>query len=522
MELILLLIFSFIIRILFILTKTSDTDFHIWNIKLRNTLKRLRDHHSHDSLVKGYRGYPPLPHEIIRLFPQKYQVAIGRFINSIYDLLSIVITYFAAQYLFVNYWGLPQATSPSTAFMVALIFSTTPKLFPVNSRLNSIGGRPIGLTLNILYFLLLFLVLQGYYLAVPFLILTGISIILSSQFGMQNLIGVSVLATLLMFRAEPLVMLILVFGVGFTIPHFGFKALLVRKIAHFRWYIKNMESGNTATGRNRFSDIIRLPYTMFTDFGQFLYQVTTKITPIIAITSMPLLFALVYFVLNNSIFLSDIFQDQILFYLAVLTVADCILFILTSLKPFLFLGEAERYLEFCIMPVVIMFIYYIYVYTFSPEKTILLVLLIQLCIIIFNFLYLKSEEFSLALRWYYDNDLKEVVDFLEKSGPQRIITIPVKTAYAISALTKPKHQYYYNLFYEEGRGLEYQNEDIIYFQLIRPEIDYFYKKYKISMLITHKKRVEFAKTKGIDYKLHDKKPLYENANYAVYRVDDLI
>lgn len=522
MELLLLLIFSFIIRILFILTKTSDTDFHIWNIKLRNTLKRIRAHHSNDSLINGYRGYPPLPHEVLRLFPEKYQVAVGRFINSIYDLISIVITFYAAQYLFINYWGFPQIASLSPAFMAALIFSTTPKLFPVNSRLNSIGGRPMGLTLNIIYFLLLFLVLQKYYLAIPFVILTGLAIILSSQFGMQNMVGVSVLITFLMLRAEPLVMLILIFGIGVIVPHFGIKALLVRKIAHFRWYIKNMESGNTATGRNRFSDIIRLPYTMFKDFGLFLYQITTKITLIIAITSMPLLFVLIYLVFVNDIFLSEILHDQVLFYLAMLTVADSILFILTSLKSFLFLGEAERYLEFCITPVAIMFIYYIYVYSLTPEKTIIIVLLIHLCIIIFNFLYLKSEEFSAELRWDYEKDLKGVVNFLESSAPQRIITIPLKTAYAISALSKPKHKYYYNLFYEQGRGLEYQNEDIVYFQLIRPDFDYFQKKYGITMLVTNKKRVEFAKTKDIDYKLHDKKPLYENANYAVYRVEDII
>jgi hypothetical protein len=92
LELFVLLVFSFIIRILFILTKSSDTDFHLWNIKLRSTLKQIRDHHSHDSLIDGYRGYPPLSHEVIRLFPTAYQIAVGIFINTVYDLISIVIT----------------------------------------------------------------------------------------------------------------------------------------------------------------------------------------------------------------------------------------------------------------------------------------------------------------------------------------------------------------------------------------------------------------------------------------------
>jgi hypothetical protein len=283
-----------------------------------------------------------------------------------------------------------------------------------------------------------------------------------------------------------------------------------------------MQSGNTATGRNSLSAIISLPYTLFTDFGQFLYQVTTKITPVIAITSVPMLFILLYLVFDNQIFLKDILDDQVMLYLGILTVSDCIIFMLTSLKPLLFLGEAERYLEFCIAPVVIVFTYYLYVYSMAAEQSILLILLVHMSIIIFNFLYLKIEDFTGELRWDYDKNLKGVIEFLNQSQPNRIITVPVKMAYVVSALSEPKHKFYYNLFYEKGKGLQYQSEDVVYFQLIRPDIAYFQKKYGITRLIVQKDRVKFAKTKGIDYNLNGRKPVYENDSYAVYQVEDLL
>jgi hypothetical protein len=142
-ELLAVLLVGLVSRSLFLLAEGTDQYSHIWLIKKRREFGNLWEDHVDNSVIEGYRGYPPLAHYLVSLFPEKLWIAAGRLLNITYDLVSIIIIYYLTDHLFRDVWDIRPTAALDGPTVVSLLYATSPILHPVTARLKAIGGRTL-------------------------------------------------------------------------------------------------------------------------------------------------------------------------------------------------------------------------------------------------------------------------------------------------------------------------------------------------------------------------------------------
>ncbi len=515
-----ILLLSGLTRCLFLLSDSSDLDAHLWLIRLRKRLGSIGRHDVDDALVPGIRGYPPLPHQIVACFPERTWPGVGRALNIAYDLLAVAAVYSLAWLVFERVWGLSATGLLSAAGLTTLVYATSPILHPVTARLKAIGGRTLGSLLTLLYFACFgaaFLV--GWPLLYAGCIAIGLLILLASQFAMQVLVSSSVVLSLLYFDATPVLVLVATFAIGIVVPQLGIRQLLQRKWAHYRWYVAYADKGTTATDRNRLKDLLLLPVYLVTKPRKFANVVFLKSTPTIAAYSMPPLVVLLYWTATDWATLQALYADEWFRYASALSIAGACAFTITSLKPFLFLGQAERYFEYAAAPLCLVFLRTALERGVGGEAMILLVVgQLGIVLTIFLSVVLQSGQLAEKIRVSRDTALDEAVAALEQHpGPINALTIPTKLSYNVSVnLDRSDANYYYYSFAEPGRGMRYMQEDHVEHHLIRPDFGHFRTRYGINTVVVDKRTLAFAAAKGLEYPVEMLDIVFENANYAVY------
>ena len=514
---------ALVTRLIFLLHAGSDLDAHLWLTKLRRDLGGLRGigkHHVKDSLVPGIRGYPPLPHAIIAQINPKYWVLVGRVTNLAFDLASILLVYIITHLLFERVWQISPGQFISAAGAVTLLYATSPKLHPVTARLQAMGGRTLGNLLILLYFACFG---AGYLFGIPYFyppcLLLGTLIVLSSQFGMQVLVMNSIVLSCFYRDFVPLLPLLGTFGLCMLVPQLGARQLLARKWAHYKWYFTAIKEGTTPIAeRNSLRDLIALPVYLLSRPREFHRIVFTKVTPIILVYSIPIIPLLLYWWLSSPDTFTEIFSDNVIWYVTGLTLSSLIAFIITSIKFTLFLGEAERYLEYSLAFIHLVFVRYC-ITTKHSYEIIYITTLIHIGFVLVNFLYLSSTKVKNNLWTTRETTLEAVIKFLNGRTGQNIITIPTKFSYTLAgSMEETDSRFYYPSMSEPGRGMKYMQEDHVYLYLIKPDFDYFRVRYGVNTLVAQKREIELAAKQGIVYPLSSLKLLYDNDQYAVYSV----
>ncbi len=510
-------------RLIFLLHAGSDLDAHLWLTKLRRDLGGVRGigrHRVKDSLVPGIRGYPPLPHAIIALINPKYWVLAGRMTNLAFDLASILLVYFMGHLLFERVWQISSGQLISATGAVTLPYATSPKLHPVTARLQAMGGRTLGNLLVLLYFTCFGV---GYLFGIPWFyipcLLIGTLTVLSSQFGMQVLVVNSIVLSCFYQDFVPLLLLLATFGLCIFVPQLGIKQLFARKWAHYKWYFTAIKTGTTPIAeRNRLKDFVALPAYLFSRPREFGRIVFTKATPIIILYSIPIIPLLLYWWHSSPNSFTAFFSDDVIWYVTGLTLASFVAFVITSIKYILFLGEAERYLEYSLACIHLIFVRYCIVSKHSYE-IIYIITLIHIGFVLVNFLYLSSVNIKNNLLPTRETALAAVIKFLNGRSGQNIITIPTKFSYTLAeSMEETDSRFYYPSMSEPGRGMRYMQEDHVYLYLMKPDFDYFRVRYGVNTLVAQKRAVELAAQRGIEYPLSSLKLLYDNEGYAVYSV----
>ena len=510
-------------RLIFLLHAGSDLDAHLWLTKLRRDLGGLKGigrHHVEDSLVPGIRGYPPLPHAVIAQINPKHWVLVGRITNLAFDLASILLVYFLSHLLFERVWQTSSERFISAAGAVTLLYATSPKLHPVTARLQAIGGRTLGNLLVLLYFTFFGI---GYLFGIPYFyvpcLLLGTLTVLSSQFGMQVLVVNSIVLSCFYRDFVPLLPLLGTFGLCILIPQLGGRQLLARKWAHYKWYFTAIKEGTTPIAeRNSFRDLVTLPVYLLSRPREFGRIVFTKATPIILVYSIPIIPLLLYWWFSSPDTFTALFSDNVIWYVTGLTLASFIAFVITSIKFALFLGEAERYLEYSLAFLHLIFVRYCIAVKHSYE-IIYIITLIHIGFVLVNFLYLSSIRIKNNLLPTRETVLDDVIKFLNGRSGQNIITIPTKLSYTLAgSMEGTDSRFYYPSMSEPGRGMKYMGEDHVYLYLMKPDFDHFRFRYGVNTLVTQKQEVELAAKRGIEYPLGSLELLYDNEQYAVYNV----
>jgi len=503
MSLVVALFLALVTRVLFWSTKSTDDMVHLWNVRLRKKHGNIQSHEPLDSVVPGMRGYPTLAHWVVSLFPEDKWRLAGKSLNVGYDLVLVLLAWGTGVILFPE-----KVDGVSLPFLIAVLVATSPSLLPVTSRIKSMGGRTLGNLLVFGYFNALWFGLYGFpVFGVIASVICFLLVVLSSKFALQAILFMTPLVALFSLSMFPLLVLCVSIAATFLVPGLGLREVLGFMYAHSRWYHRNSHIGTTASARNRWADIRDLPMYFKSNKDVFWGILFRRSSYFIGLYSFPLVW-FVFLWLGQG-------GDEMgyITYAAYTTIASFCIFLLTSLKPFLFLGQAERYLEY-----VVPFASVVGVATFSQGLISMDVMyglvFFQLSMTLINCIYSNYAQVKQAIA---KPTPSAVQAFLDMSSGFSVLTIPTKFAHEFSSMRGP-NTFYYRAINTPKNGLLYKEEDYAWFEMPREDLTHFYIKYGVDTVIVHKPFLSKAQERGLDYKLEQYSVLYEDDAYLVVSI----
>jgi len=462
------LLFRSMIRIILPKLIDYDTYFHIFLINYirKNGTSNFIDENK--LVMKASFDYPWLLHWILSKIPKKIDSYVERFFNPLLDSLFSII-------IFLILYN--STLDIEKSFYGVLIYIFTPITFSLLStgpRVKSLTPRLFGEIMGSLVF-----ISEYYYLLNDNNLFLFSSIIfasfvfLSSKFALQTLIFMNIILSLLFLNIYFIIVIICGFLIALAFSRGKVIFLLRQQFNHLIWYFKNNLKGNTPVGnRNNYTFLYELLKSR--NIKKIVNYFFTNNTLSIVILKFPIYLISVYISINNLLNNNLNILDYFIF-------ASLIIFILTSMRLFLFLGEAERYLNFII-------IFSILTIINNLAISIISILIIYGAIFYsFEFIYtfknsrFKKEKEDIAIRWLNT-----------KSKVLNISTIPLGfMGHKVIALTQ--HNRLYALDWLDPNDVNYYQDNF--------SIDYdFVKLDKLDLMFTYYK---------LDYCFVDKK-LYKN------------
>lgn len=468
-------------------------------------------------LLPGIYDYPPLLHYFLALFPRTRREQIAPFISPLIDTVQVVVIYFFTLYLFKLLQFAQYAINPSwVAGVAALLFATSPALLYYGIGPRSYHATPRAL--SELFITLTFLFVLIYYCNtnLPVLFLASFFAaltLLTSKFGGQVIIFFSI--GLAAFLRAPVFLLLPILGFFFALllskGHY-WKVLIgwIKHSIHLKRTIDKskllIERNNPTIFKNMFSSGVKGD---FVGFATNLYSIINNNTYVILVIRNAMLFVLLFLGVRHWQLITS---NNATIFLASWVAISLVVFSITSLKPFLFLGEAERYIECSIPAQVILFSFLCIPLT---SHAILITLLLYHAIFYAgNFVTIYTAHKAVLL--HRGNDEEELFDWFkrEEITGRKIISIPqtcslivYKTDNAVlcppANFTQISVKQVKSLWEEMG----WPNRDIQ--RLVED--------YDIDIILVYKKKLKYALKKGWNYDLSPYIKIFENRIYAVYR-----
>lgn len=499
-----ILFLALCLRILFWASPSTDDQVHLWNIRLRKRLGDMKSHTPIDSILPGKRGYPTLSHHLVAFFPEKSWRMAGKALNVLYDLILVLGAFAAGEYCFPDASGL---LSPGET--AALLVGTSPILLPITSRIKSLGGRTLGNLQVSGYLLFLWLGMNGH----PVTGILGaaamaVLCVLTSKFAVQFIIFTTPFIALLTMNLYPLMVLAAAAVGAITIPGLGLRDVLSFMYAHSTWYVRNIHTGTTGSARNRLKDLLALPKLARANIDIFFGVLMRRCSYSIALYSFPLFWVVLLWSFDAP------GGDSFMHFSAHVVFAGTFVFLITSLRPFLFLGQAERYFEYTVPYAAIVSVDALQQGLLS-EKAVLLLVLLQICFSLINAIY---SNYSLVRNALKKTTEKGVQDFLVRNNSLRVLTIPTKQAFDFSDQSG-KNKYYYRAINTPKNGLKYKENDYAWFEMPRPDLDHFLNAYGIDTVVADKTFLPKAAEQGIHYPLDRYETVYEDDRHIVVSLD---
>ena len=521
-SLLVILILTFLLRalpwILRITGESSDQFYHfLWAEKIREN-KFKCPKRAKGFLLPGIYDYPPLFHYLLALFSRNKREQLAPFFSAIIDTIHVLVIYTFILYVAQTPEFAIYIPNPSlTACVAALLFATSPSLL-----YHGVGPRAFHATprtLGELFFTVSFLFGCIYYLQESLLalflscIFAGL-VFLTSKFGSQVMIFFSIILALFL---QSLFFI--------TLPVFGLIAALALSRGHYRkvfiggikhsLHIRNTLHRTFLKYRNNpseFKNIIsNIKKKDFIEFSRSCLRIITDNTYVILVIRNAMLFGVFYLVLKQLEFATT---NNVLFFLFSWIVASLIIFFLTSLRPFLFLGEAERYIEHSV-PAQVILLSVLFTFT-SPSIHLMLIALLT-----YHGLF-YAANIALIYGVYKSSysggdDKEELFNWLttEAVTGKKILTIPdtdhnelvYKTDNAVLFPPANFTLITEDLFNDLWGELPWPTRDLQ--RLIES--------YGLDIIIVNKKQIDYSLKRGWYYDLSPYTKVHENNVYVVYQ-----
>lgn len=291
--------------------------------------------------IVGSTGFiqPFLWHWLVARFPIDRVVRFQRWINPMLDALFALAIYFI-----VLWCGLGKVY----ALYASALYICTPMFFSVVSkgpRISSFTPRLSSELATNLFFVVSLLPLGlPEWAAITIAAVLAAFVILASKFGLQALLFITPLVSLLLLTPDPLLSMMLGFVGVLAVSRGKFWASVSAQVKHLVWYCKkNLKGEMPISRRNSFKALFQMDPSKgkITNLLNIAYQMATVNSYTSVLVKMPVLLA----VLGLYIVAWQTEGVQIEYTYLMPVLAGVIVFFVINYPPFLFLGEAERYLN---------------------------------------------------------------------------------------------------------------------------------------------------------------------------------
>ncbi|MBW2107106.1 MAG: hypothetical protein JRI36_00355 [Deltaproteobacteria bacterium] len=502
---------AFCTRFLFLCSETSDYYVHLWLIKLFKQGISLRKKEVKNALNKGIIGAPPLPYCVIAKFPERYWIPIGLIGNIVYDVVTTLAFYVMCRAILGS--ASQDVLGCSAAFVTTLLYTTTPILHPTTARLKTIGARTLGNLFCFLYFTCLgYFMIAGDGRTLIGCGVFGLLIVLSSKFALQVLVFLSLGLSAFYWSVWPILVCMAVLLTGVLIVPLGVWEYLKTRLYHFKWYCKKLP-GRTIDDRNSFRILLALPRLFLTNPARSIRFVFDKCTPVILLYSVPVLPFVLYWACFSPTDVR-ITQSPVLYFCLAITLTALAVFVLTSTRPFLFLGQAERYFEYALPAAMIIFSSvcinsgYIALMVYMGVFNIVFVLL--------GFIYSNHRAYAAKLAREHEESFEMLIEYLKTCGLHNIATVPTKLSNKLATYLPQDYRFYFYNIHEKGRGLNHILENHIAHHLFHPDLKRIGKKFQIELVVVMKEALELYPIYGYQKPFGGYEKRYENDRYVVF------
>ncbi len=514
-ELLLITTMGLASRIIFLLHLTSDFHVHLWHIRRFERNPKLDNYDIPNCLYPGTTGAPPLPHYFFARIPKSWQINVGLLCNIASDIVAALILYTVLKLFPVSdsvILGLPC----SPACLGALLYVTTPLLHPLSARLLGMGTRTLGPLLASLYFFCLGLFIYDAAPAVvlvPVMFILSAFIVLSSKFSIQVLAFVSVILSAVLLNLWPIIFFIATLILLCLVPGLNMVQFLRNRVGHFVWYWKaisheTMSENLTTIYRGRWGFFGELKDIFCTKPIRGLWLLFAHVPPAAALIGLP---AFVWLCIAS--FGGGHSMGAIGDYSWGVIISCFVVMGITSFRPWIIWGEAERYLEMAVPFIIVLLMASV---PASALSSLWLLLLINIIIIFLTFSLMSAELIIKKLNPSRDESFGGLIEFLESEGGGRnIITTPYKIGHAIDATISVDNRYYFHLYDKHSKMDDMYSYFYSYF-MFNLEIDKARTELGADTFILDRAFIGRYRELELFDSLEDVEIIYENERYLVY------
>lgn len=459
-------------------------------------------------LLPGIYDYPPFFHYLLSIFPKSLHLKIEGWISAICDAINGLVVYvFSIYCLKETYFAQDTA---SIALWVTVLFLLSPALTYIGIGPRAYQGTPR--TLGELFFMLCISCSAVYFFKGGYIFLLGASLfggllLLTSKFGAQVFIFFY-LIFLFWFREETWVIVPLISCLIAWLFSWGhYKDIFLGHWEHCQYYRKAISHRfYMVKDKNRWTNLINL----FKEFNR---------TPLKAarIGLMDNTYVLLLFKNPQILYLLFLFlfakntYGPIPAFLFVWIGAGVLVFSLTSLKPFLFLGEADRYIEYALFPQLLLITISGHAFPFFYWLAAYEILLYG--VFVAGFIYQYSQKAKDL------PEFKEMVAFIRSDESiQRILPIYLNEANRLAYESGKRIAHFPGNFRERFFPIQ---EFLFFYDKVYPfpngNLRLLMERYRYDVVYFSEQDIRRAEEHKVRYEFKDWEILFDNKKYKVLK-----
>lgn len=454
-------------------------------------------------------------HYLLALLPKTAREFLSPFYGAIIDTVHVILIYHFTLYILQQPELASMVSNPSLAANIAaLLFATSPALLYVGigPRAYSTTPRILGeLLVTITFFCFAIYYWEGiWWMALLSCLFAGLTIT-ASRFSTQVLLFFSIIMVLLL--RLPLLLILPILGTVFALilSKGHYKKVLYGHVKHVIRFYRLLNEFNVAQ-RNSFTPfknaLVNLINGKISQSLNSIQHILYNNALGLLISRNIMLLLLAYFVITD---FSLVTSNKTIIFLISWIAASFITFIIISIKPFLFLGEAERYLEHSVPAQVILLSFFL----LNGGLTPLISYHLFFYVLTLVMLYISYRAGSKDRRCK-----QELFDWFHSQNIQGKNILPGLSGipYELAFWTDN------NVLYPVGEGWLNSEEYGLLFE--RPpypntNLKMLIEKYALQLIIVNKQALEDAAKRGCIYDLSPYSKVFENDIYIVYEISIL-